>query len=210
MNLFLNGPLNVSYRSYYKCTTVGCPVRKHVERASDDLKSVLTTYEGKHNHEIPAAKNSIHNHTNMDHGTTTNAPNQSLSRIPNIPKPEPSLHFNRKLNNEFIPSNFTDPNSIYPKKFVPFQNPPSFGSIIPDFPISPMSMPISPSANLVNNTGFGFNNNGKRPHDPQSYGRYLKPKMEQDDGIYDTFMRPPDLVNDANSRYCRVIPSFLS
>lgn len=30
-------------------------MRKHVERASDDLKSVITTYEGKHNHEVPSA-----------------------------------------------------------------------------------------------------------------------------------------------------------
>ena len=33
-------------------------MRKHVERASHDLKSVITTYEGKHNHEVPAARNS--------------------------------------------------------------------------------------------------------------------------------------------------------
>lgn len=45
-------------RSYYKCTHPGCSVRKHVERASHDLKSVITTYEGKHNHEVPAARNS--------------------------------------------------------------------------------------------------------------------------------------------------------
>ncbi|KAK4353448.1 hypothetical protein RND71_028966 [Anisodus tanguticus] len=46
---------NPNPRSYYKCTSVGCLVRKHVERASDDLKSVITTYEGKHNHEVPSA-----------------------------------------------------------------------------------------------------------------------------------------------------------
>ncbi|XP_066339825.1 disease resistance protein RGA5-like [Miscanthus floridulus] len=45
-------------RSYYKCTTVGCPVRKHVERASDDLRTVITTYEGKHNHDVPAVRGS--------------------------------------------------------------------------------------------------------------------------------------------------------
>ncbi|KAE8686917.1 putative WRKY transcription factor 26 [Hibiscus syriacus] len=42
--------------SYYKCTTIGCPVRKHVERASNDLQAVITTYEGKHNHDVPAAR----------------------------------------------------------------------------------------------------------------------------------------------------------
>ncbi|PWZ44181.1 putative WRKY transcription factor 2 [Zea mays] len=51
---------NPNPRSYYKCTQPGCTVRKHVERASHDLKAVITTYEGKHNHEVPAARNSGH------------------------------------------------------------------------------------------------------------------------------------------------------
>ncbi|XP_019072955.1 probable WRKY transcription factor 2 isoform X2 [Vitis vinifera] len=51
---------NPNPRSYYKCTNAGCTVRKHVERASHDLKSVITTYEGKHNHDVPAARNSSH------------------------------------------------------------------------------------------------------------------------------------------------------
>ncbi|KAK9080723.1 hypothetical protein SSX86_000481 [Deinandra increscens subsp. villosa] len=51
---------NPNPRSYYKCTSTGCTVRKHVERASHDLKSVITTYEGKHNHDVPAARNSSH------------------------------------------------------------------------------------------------------------------------------------------------------
>uniref|UniRef100_A0A1D1Y2X1 Putative WRKY transcription factor 2 n=1 Tax=Anthurium amnicola TaxID=1678845 RepID=A0A1D1Y2X1_9ARAE len=52
---------NPNPRSYYKCTNPGCSVRKHVERAAHDLKSVITTYEGKHNHEVPMARNSSHN-----------------------------------------------------------------------------------------------------------------------------------------------------
>lgn len=47
-------------RSYYKCTTPGCNVRKHVERASTDPKAVITTYEGKHNHDVPLGKTSSH------------------------------------------------------------------------------------------------------------------------------------------------------
>ncbi|XP_020212254.1 WRKY transcription factor 44 isoform X2 [Cajanus cajan] len=40
-------------RSYYRCTNIKCNVRKHVERAIDDPRSFVTTYEGKHNHEMP-------------------------------------------------------------------------------------------------------------------------------------------------------------
>ncbi|KAH7662832.1 WRKY domain-containing protein [Dioscorea alata] len=52
-------------RSYYKCTYSGCNVRKHVERASTDPKAVSTIYEGKHNHDVPAARSSSHNNANV-------------------------------------------------------------------------------------------------------------------------------------------------
>ncbi|KAL0407063.1 UNVERIFIED_CONTAM: putative WRKY transcription factor 2 [Sesamum latifolium] len=58
---------NPNPRSYYKCTSAGCNVRKHVERASHDLKSVITTYEGKHNHDVPAARNSSHVNSGGQH-----------------------------------------------------------------------------------------------------------------------------------------------
>nr|UVI62159.1 WRKY transcription factor [Rehmannia glutinosa] len=51
-------------RSYYRCTYAGCNVRKHVERASADPKAVITTYEGKHTHEIPAGRSSSHGAAN--------------------------------------------------------------------------------------------------------------------------------------------------
>ncbi|XP_020096435.1 probable WRKY transcription factor 58 isoform X2 [Ananas comosus] len=48
-------------RSYYKCTNVGCNVRKRVERSKKDPKAALTTYEDKHNHDVPKARSTSHN-----------------------------------------------------------------------------------------------------------------------------------------------------
>ncbi|KAF8410993.1 hypothetical protein HHK36_003532 [Tetracentron sinense] len=41
-------------RSYYRCTTQKCTVKKHVERSFQDPSVVITTYEGQHNHQSPA------------------------------------------------------------------------------------------------------------------------------------------------------------
>ncbi|XP_065002035.1 WRKY transcription factor 71-like [Musa acuminata AAA Group] len=40
-------------RSYYRCTTPKCPVKKRVERSYEDPTIVVTTYEGKHTHQSP-------------------------------------------------------------------------------------------------------------------------------------------------------------
>jgi hypothetical protein len=73
------------FRSYYKCTNVGCNVRKHVERASIDPKAVITTYEGKHNHDVPAARSSSH-HTakagSSTHSELQRPVNPPVSDIP--------------------------------------------------------------------------------------------------------------------------------
>ncbi|GLT67367.1 hypothetical protein SLA2020_396820, partial [Shorea laevis] len=37
-------------RNYYKCTEIGCPVKKKVEKDRKDPTNVITTYKGVHNH----------------------------------------------------------------------------------------------------------------------------------------------------------------
>ncbi|KAJ4729033.1 WRKY transcription factor [Melia azedarach] len=41
-------------RSYYRCTSQKCTVKKRVERSYQDPTIVITTYEGQHNHHCPA------------------------------------------------------------------------------------------------------------------------------------------------------------
>ncbi|KAJ0110620.1 hypothetical protein Patl1_01865 [Pistacia atlantica] len=52
---------NPNPRNYYRCSSSGCPVKKHVERASHNPKMVITTYEGQHNHDAPPSRTVTHN-----------------------------------------------------------------------------------------------------------------------------------------------------
>ncbi|XP_059666621.1 probable WRKY transcription factor 2 [Cornus florida] len=81
---------NPNPRSYYKCTSAGCTVRKHVERASHDLKSVITTYEGKHNHDVPAARNNSHLNSGGQSSGPTQAGGAASSAQTHLHRPEPS------------------------------------------------------------------------------------------------------------------------
>ncbi|KAI3867940.1 hypothetical protein MKW92_049901 [Papaver armeniacum] len=66
--------------SYYKCTSLGCSVRKHVERAANNIRSVITTYEGKHNHDIPAARGS-YRHSSNNNTSSSNSNNSSITNV---------------------------------------------------------------------------------------------------------------------------------
>lgn len=52
--VFLMIKSNLCHRSYYRCTTQKCTVKKRVERSYQDPTIVITTYEGQHTHQSPA------------------------------------------------------------------------------------------------------------------------------------------------------------
>ncbi|WZZ76499.1 hypothetical protein YC2023_087869 [Brassica napus] len=47
---------NPNPRNYYRCTSAGCPVRKHIETAVGNTRDVVITYKGEHNHDTPVPK----------------------------------------------------------------------------------------------------------------------------------------------------------
>ncbi|KAJ8568587.1 hypothetical protein K7X08_028120 [Anisodus acutangulus] len=61
---------NPNPRSYYRCSSSGCPAKKHVERASHDPKLVITAYEGQHDHDIPPSRTVMQNSAGADSNTT--------------------------------------------------------------------------------------------------------------------------------------------
>ncbi|XP_061946356.1 probable WRKY transcription factor 25 [Populus nigra] len=115
---------NPNPRSYYKCTFQGCPVRKHVERASHDLRAVITTYEGKHNHDVPAARGSgsrsLQDHSNNGNNNAAMAIRPStVNHVSNNP-------VNNPVRNQRAPPTATSEGDM-PFTLEMLQSPGSFG-----------------------------------------------------------------------------------
>ncbi|KAK2977840.1 hypothetical protein RJ640_012086 [Escallonia rubra] len=81
-------------RSYYRCTTQKCTVKKRVERSFEDPSIVITTYEGQHNH----------------HSPTTLRGNAAALLSP--------LSTPQKLFGQILPNNQAHPSSFYVNHFT--------------------------------------------------------------------------------------------
>ncbi|CAM8991684.1 unnamed protein product [Rhodiola kirilowii] len=74
-------------RSYYRCTSASCGVKKRVERMSDDSTIVVTTYEGQHTHLSPVmARGSIsnsllHHHLDIHHHNKNSSTSSSFKML---------------------------------------------------------------------------------------------------------------------------------
>ncbi|KAI5555796.1 hypothetical protein BDE02_19G108400 [Populus trichocarpa] len=117
---------NPNPRSYYKCTYQGCPVRKHVERASHDLRAVITTYEGKHNHDVPAARGTGSRSLPGHNNNGNNNSNHAVMAI----RPSAVNHvFNNSINNpvrdQRVPTTTSEGNMPFTLEML--QSPGSFG-----------------------------------------------------------------------------------
>lgn len=52
---------NTNPRHYYRCSYLGCPAKRRIERSPREPKNVISTYEGQHDHENPAERGVTHN-----------------------------------------------------------------------------------------------------------------------------------------------------
>ncbi|GLT89359.1 hypothetical protein SLE2022_073440 [Rubroshorea leprosula] len=149
---------NPNPRSYYKCTTINCPVRKHVERASHDTRAVITTYEGKHNHDVPAPRGS---------GYAMNGPSSNISNSTNMPMPiRPSAVPTQPSFSNSLRQRLPAPLSQAQVTLEMLQNPSGFG--FPGF-----EKPIGSFLNQTQFSDVAFIRSKEEPNDEEFLESFL-------------------------------------
>lgn len=77
---------NPNPRSYYRCSNAGCPVKKHVERATRDEKIVITTYEGRHDHDMPSGIRTVTQNIKGNNATSSSSSDDDDDDMSTQPK----------------------------------------------------------------------------------------------------------------------------
>lgn len=210
-----------------------------MERASHDLKYVILTYEGKHNHEVPAARNSSHGKStgrNLSQTTGNARLVQALATNSDAPNLEalfvefaPSFDTKPVFKNDYLrssfPGNFSNEMNlgssfVYPMRFPPSNHQlaanhsGSVPSFVPDFPGS-----LSPCLQTAENLSLArvdFSGDGKPVGQAHTFIQgppSIRPKPEEQkgDNLYGA-SSSMDSLNAASSSlsvYRQLLGSFL-
>ncbi|KAL4364222.1 hypothetical protein GQ457_04G029390 [Hibiscus cannabinus] len=103
-------------RSYYRCTTASCNVKKRVERSFNDPSIVVTTYEGQHSHPSPIMP-----------GPNLGGSHLSSAAAIGMPMQRTPPHHHQPFPNSLSPLNFGSINNSFLQERCNFNRRPAAG-----------------------------------------------------------------------------------